>query len=290
VLARPALAVKIDNAPGARRNHSGLGVADIVFEEIVEGSITRFAAVFHSQGSEVVGPIRSGRTQDVDMLASFRRPLFAWSGGNPGVTRVIAESTMIDLNAQRNGRGYYRGSGSIPHNLYNNTEVLWAQTPPDHPGTPPQQFHYVRPEGEFVGTPVAGVDVTMRGIDVEWDWDAETGRFLRRQEGGAHVDVQHGPIGATNVMVLGVEYRPSQVDARSPEAQTLGSGPLWVFSAGQVIHGTWERPTDTEPFTLFDEARNTIELRPGNTWIELAENLPSEDPENPGVQLEIKFA
>jgi hypothetical protein len=224
------------------------------------------------------------------MLASFRRPLFAWSGGNAGVTRAIAESTMVDLNAQRNGKGYYRGSGGVPHNLYNNTEVLWAQTPPDHPGTPPQQFHYVRPEGGFVGTPVAGVDVTMRGIDVEWRWDAETGRFLRRQEGGAHVDVQHGPIGATNVMVLGVEYRPSQVDARSPEAQTLGSGPLWVFSAGQVIHGTWERPTDTEPFTLFDEARNTIELLPGNTWIELAENLPSEDPDNPGVQLEIEFA
>ena len=126
--------MKIDNATGARRNHSGLAVADIVFEEIVEGSITRFAAVFHSQGSDVVGPIRSGRSQDVDLLTSFVEPLFAWSGGNAGVTRLIAESPLTDLNAVRGGKGYYRGSGTQPHNLYNSTDALWAQTPEGHPG------------------------------------------------------------------------------------------------------------------------------------------------------------
>ncbi len=84
---RPALAVKIDNNARARPNHSGLGVADIVFEEIVEVG-TRFAAVFHTEGSDPVGPIRSGREQDVNLLSSLNEPLFAWSGGNPGVTRL----------------------------------------------------------------------------------------------------------------------------------------------------------------------------------------------------------
>ncbi len=99
--ARAALAVKIDNNDrNARQNHSGLAVADIVFEEIVEGD-TRFAAVFHTEGSDPVGPIRSGREQDVDILSSLNEPLFAWSGGNPGVTRLIADSFLTDLNAQR---------------------------------------------------------------------------------------------------------------------------------------------------------------------------------------------
>jgi hypothetical protein len=288
-IGRPALVVKIDNAPAARRHHSGLAVADIVFEEIVEGSITRFAAVFQSQGSDIVGPIRSGRSQDVDMLSSLRNPLFAWSGGNPGVTRLIAESTFVDLNPQRGGKGYYRGAGNVPHNLYNSTDALWAQTPPDHPGSPPQQFHYLRPGQEFPGTPVTGVDVTLRGIDVEWDWDAQQQRFLRSQEGSPHMDAQHGRIGATNVVVLGVEYQRSSIDARSPEAQTLGTGPLWVFSDGEVTYGTWHRITPDEPFTLFDEAKNTIELEPGNTWVELAERFPTDDPANPGVQVDIQL-
>ncbi|MCB0965650.1 MAG: DUF3048 domain-containing protein, partial [Ilumatobacter sp.] len=270
-IARPALAVKIDNSSPARRNHSGLAVADLVYEEIVEGSITRFAAVFHSRGSDVVGPIRSGRSQDVDMLTSLRQPLFAWSGGNPGVERLIAESTLVDLNWQEGGRGYYRGAGSIPHNLYNDTDTLWAQTPPDHPGAPPEQFAYLRPGTEFVGTPVIGFDLQMRGIDVEWAWDAETGRFLRSQEGSAHVDARHGRIGAHNVVVAGVEYRPSTIDARSPEAQTIGYGPLWVFSDGEVITGTWIREGADQPWQFLDEAGATIGLRPGNTWVELAE-------------------
>lgn len=285
---RPALAVKIDNAGPARRNHSGLAVADIVYEEIVEANITRFAAVFHSTGSDVVGPIRSGRSQDVDMLTSLREPLFAWSGGNPGVTRLIAESTLVDLNAVRGGQGYYRGPGELPHDLYSSTDRLWQQTPEGHPGAPPQQFEYVRPSDSFRGDPTAGLRLALRSIDVAWDWDAEQGRFLRSQEGRPHLDAVHGPIGATNVVVLVVEYLPSQIDARSPEAQTISEGgPVWVFSQGQVRAGRWIRLAPTDPFTLVTADGEPILLTPGNTWVELAEGIPSADPANPAVELEI---
>lgn len=285
---RPALAVKIDNAGPSRRNHSGLAVADIVFEEIVEANITRFAAVFHSQGSDPVGPIRSGRSQDVDLLTALRQPLFAWSGGNPGVTRLIAESTFVDLNAVRAGEGYYRGPGVRPHDLYNSTDRLWQQTPEGHPGAPPQQFEYVRPGNAFEGAPTTGLELAMRGIDVEWTWDADAGSFLRSQEGRAHVDAVHGRIAATNVVVLVVEYRPSQIDARSPEAQTISEGgPLWVFSDGQVQQGRWIRLTPTDPFTFETDDGEPIMLTPGNTWVELAEAIPSGDPADPDVELEI---
>ena len=130
----------------------------------------------------------------------------------------------------------------------------------------------------------------MRGIDVEWAWDAETGRFLRSQEGSAHVDARHGRIGAHNVVVAGVEYRPSTIDARSPEAQTIGYGPLWVFSDGEVITGTWIREGADQPWQFLDEAGATVGLRPGNTWVELAERKPTGDPTNPGIELEIALA
>jgi hypothetical protein len=288
-IARPALAVKIDNAPAARSNHRGLAVADLVFEEIVEGSITRFAAVFHSRDSETVGPIRSGRSQDVDMLSPLVEPLFAWSGGNPGVERLIADSTLTDLNWQRGGRGYYRGPGSIPHNLYNDTQTLWSQTPDDHPGAPPpQQFQYLAPGDEFDGEPVAGVEFPMRGIDVEWTWDADQERFLRSQEGAPHNDVLYGRIGAENVLVLGTWYRPSAIDARSPEAQTLSQGaPLWVFSDGQVQEGQWIRTDPLQPYQLVGADGEPILLTPGVTWVELAEGLFSGEPENPIVEVNV---
>ncbi len=286
IVDRAALVVKIDNAPGARPNHSGLAVADIVFEEIVEAQITRFAAIFHTQGSDPVGPIRSGRSQDVDLLTSFNEPLFAWSGGNPGVTQLIADSSLTDLNATRTP-GYYRGPGSAPHNLYSNTDTLWALTPEDHPGPPDQQYEYFRPEDSFDGRrPATGIDLDLRSIDVQWDWNEELGKYERSQEGAPHMDKTHGRIAATNVVVMVAEYLPSQVDARSPEAQTVGSGPVYVFSDGQLIKGRWRRESGLVPIELV-LGGEPIELAPGNTWIELAEAIPTDDIANPDVAMTI---
>lgn len=290
---RPALAVKINNHPAARRNHSGLGAADIVFEELVEGTITRFAAVFHSQGSDPVGPIRSGRSQDVDLLTSFREPLFAWSGGNPGVTRLIADSTLTDLNPFRNREAsgaYYRGPGSAPHNFYSSTDRLWALTPEDHPGPPPQQYRYLDSDEEFEGEAVTSFDLDIGSIDITWDWDAEQGVWLRSQEGSPHDDVVHGRIDAENVIVMITEYRPSQIDARSPEAQTIGNGPIYVFSEGQVIEGRWQRDFNGFAIEWVDDDGEIVELTPGPTWIELAPAVPTLDVANPTTDIDITYA
>ena len=273
LITRPALVVKIDNNDaGARRNHSGLGVADIVYEEIVEGD-TRFAAVFQSQDSDPVGPIRSGREQDVAMLSAYNAPLFAWSGGNPGVTRLIADSLLTDLNPSTGGRGaYYRGPGAKPHNYYSSTEALYALTPPDQPGPPPQQFTYVEPGASFTGEPVVDVDLRLRYKDVRWEWDAGAAGFARYQSGSRHVDAVTGDIFATNVIVMVAEYGSSSIDNRSPEAMTLGSGPVYVFSNGQVVTGRWERDSVIAPLHLVDDDGEPIALTPGNTWIEVADN------------------
>lgn len=268
----PAVIVKIDNNDAnARQNHSGLAVADIVFEEIVEGD-TRFAAVFHTEGSDPVGPIRSGREQDVNLLSSFNEPLLAWSGGNPGVTRLIAASFLTDLNAQRNSGSYFRGPGRSPHDLYSTTDRLYELTPEDHPGAPAQQFTYVLPDEEFSGAPATAVDLSLDGKRVRWEWDGAVGGFARFQSGSRHVDAVHGDIFATNVIVMAVDYIPSSIDSNAPDAQTLGSGPIFVFSNGQVQTGRWERELAVAPIRLVDANGEPIQLTPGNTWIELADN------------------
>lgn len=290
VTARPALVVKIDNATGARRNHTGLARADLVFEEIVEGSITRFAAVFHTQDADPVGPIRSGRSQDVDLLTGLRNPLFAWSGGNPGVTRLIAESTFVDLNWQHTPNTYARGAGSTPHNLYSSTERLWTHIPFGHPGAPPQQFEYLDEGTSFTGDPIVGADVQMRGIDVAWDWAESVGQFVRSQEGAPHNDQTYGRIHATNVVMMVVEYQPSQIDARSPEAQTIGNGPVYVISEGKAVEGRWTREANDQPIRLVDTDGEALRLNPGITWVELVEAIPTADPAHPGADVSFRYA
>jgi len=283
IIDRAAMVVKIDNV-NARQNHTGLAVADIVYEEIVEADATRFAAVFHSQGSDPIGPIRSGRTQDVNLFTSYNMPLFVWSGGNGGVTFQINQSPLINMSPSK-ADGYYRGPGSAPHNLYNNTDVLWAQTPEDQPGAPGPQFSYLEEGEQFEGEATAGVNLKVGHVNVDWDWNAETGKFDRSQGGSLHKDKTHGQIAATNVVVMGVQYKPSLVDRRSPEAQTIGEGPAYVFSDGQVIQGTWFREYSLFPIEFRDADGEWIPLSPGNTWVELAREVPTFVPEETAVAM-----
>ena len=270
VLQRPALVAKIDNNAAAVANHSGLAVADIVFEEVVEGRTTRFAAVFHSQSSDPIGPIRSGRTQDINLFTSFNQPLFVWSGGNPGVTRLINESFLVNMGPN-NASGYFRGPGRAPHNYYNTTDNIWSQIPDGHPGPPPQQFQYLEAGVEFDGETIAGVKVREGSENIEWSWNSEFSKFDRSQRGRPHDDKTFGRIRATNVVVLGVEYAPSPADRRSPEAQTVGEGPAYFFSGGRFIQGTWKRDVAIYPIEYLGPDGEAIELASGNTWVELAD-------------------
>ena len=268
---RPALVVKIDNHPQARPQ-SGLNEADLVYEENVE-NLTRFAAVFQSNGADPVGPIRSGRTQDVDLLGSLNKPIFAWSGGNARVSAAINASDLVPVNETRAGKAMFRSNGhgrSAPHNLYGDVSALYTFAAADA-GPPPQQFQY-----RHVGTDVAGaradaVKVSMDNAQVLWKWDVGSGTYLRLTDGKPHIDALTGlQVATSNVIVLYVDYRPSPADGRSPEAQTEGYGVAWVLSGGMYIQGSWTRTDRLQPFTLLDAAGKAILLTPGHTFVELA--------------------
>jgi len=283
VLERPAMVVKIDNHPQARPQW-GLNQADIVFEENVE-MLTRFAAVFHSQGSDPVGPIRSGRMQDIDLLGSLNHPLFVWSGGNAQVTTAIRKSWLVDLShSVANEAGGYRreSSRNAPHNLLAETTKLWSLAPVDAKAPLPQ-FEY-RADTEAVTTnskPTGAVKISMDGVKVMWEWNPDLLIFARSQDDKPHVDMQDVRINAQNVVVMSVVYLKS---GSSPVAKSIGSGEVWIYTAGVLVQGTWERTNPENPFIFKDIKGEVIKLTPGRTWVEVirqksAANLaPGVDP------------
>ena len=268
---RPALVVKLDNVECARRTQTGLNQADIVFEEIVEGRLTRFAAVFHSQESDPIGPIRSGRSQDVDMLGGLNRPLFAWSGGNAGTNALIAESDLVDLSAQRGGAGYFRTrSCGSPHNLFNNTSALFAQAPPEA-GRPTPLFDYLEPGEVPAGDDATKIELMVGAIPVGWEWNSDFGVYLRSQDGRAHTLGDGSPVSTNTVVVLANQYGVSSYNRVSPEAQSVGEGDAAVFTGGKAMLGHWSRPDRTSPIILTTPEGTPIEITPGRTFVEMAD-------------------
>ena len=265
IAGRPALVVKIDNAGGARPQ-SGFNEADLVFEEIVNDSLTRFAMVFQSGDSDPVGPIRSGRLQDVALFTALDHPLFAWSGGNATVTTEINNSELVNIGPSRAAVYYRAKDRKIPHNLYSNTAELYTQTPPFAPPAK-QQFAYREPGAPAAGTPSAGVAVKLDSIDVQWDWNAADGLYYRTMEGRRHMDRNSGQVSTVNIVVLAMEYDPGI--SGSPDAQTLGTGEAFVFTGGNYIHGSWSRDDIHNPFALIADDGKVIPLHPGRTFIEL---------------------
>lgn len=269
--ARVALVVKIDAHPEARPQ-KGLNLADIVYEENVE-QYTRFAAVFQTNAPDPVGPIRSGREQDVELLGSLNKPIFAWSGGNPGVSAVINASDFVVANVQSNARKaseQYRSTDRrAPHNLYAYGTGLFTLAP-EGAGPPPQQFHYLQSGDNPAGDPSSGVELAMDGLKVRWTFDETSATYLRFQNNKVHNDAALGQVSATNVVVLVVDYVQSTIDKKSPIAQTVGTGEVFAFTGGKVVHGTWTRGDRLNPFTLTGDDGKPILLTPGRTWVELA--------------------
>lgn len=267
---RSALAVKIDNVDSARPQ-TAIDRADLVYEEKVEGNLTRLIAVFHSDLPTVVGPVRSVRTTDIDVLAQFNRPLLAASGANPGVLAVVAGANVVNVNAIEAGGAYYRsGSKRAPHNLFVRTTDLYVAAN-SQGGIPPQIFSYREPAlPPSASVASNGVDVNFGSASIGFRWSASKRGWLRSQNGSAHKVSGGQQLAPKNVVVLEVPYGVSSIDAQSPEAHTVGSGPAWVFTAGQVVAGSWSRSAANQPIALFDGVGAPVALTRGQTFIELA--------------------
>ena len=263
------VAVKIDNDPDARPQ-VGLDATDVVFVEPIEG-LTRLVAIFHSEQTEEVGPVRSGRRIDPALFGAFE-PIFTFSGAaGPNYPTIDAGFPDTVVN-DRNQAGWRReGTRPAPHNLFIPLETIRERFP-DHagPGTEPMfAFDETQPEG---GTDLDGFTVdygrfrTVSG----WTWDAAEDGWVRSQDGTPHSagTADRTPtetVVASNVVVLTVETTGSQVEP----IVVIGEGPAIVHRGGQSFEGTWSKATEADQFSFTTASGEPIPLAPGNTWLEI---------------------
>jgi hypothetical protein len=276
----PALVVKIDNV-GAARPQQGINEADVVFEEMVEGGFTRFAAVFHSTPADPVGPIRSARSTDVALLAPLYHPLFSYSGANRDFQKLIRESSMVDVGVDNFPGKYYRQKGrKAPQNLFSNTSHLHSLASPDAQAPPPL-FSYrgagTRPS-EPGARPISRASAKFffdgkERTNVSYDWDAGTNSWTRIQNNSLHVDSEGRKVAPTNVIFQFVNYKNTgYVDssgAKVPEADVVGAGDAWILSAGYLVPVRWEKRDHNDVTVFRGQDGRYARLLPGRTWVEL---------------------
>ncbi|UFU02494.1 DUF3048 domain-containing protein [Ruania suaedae] len=271
---RPALAIKIENSEAARPQ-TGLQAADVVWEEMVEGGITRFNAVYHSDLPVQVGPVRSVRPMDAAMSAPYGGLLVA-SGGQAPFIGAAREAGLQVLTHDLGHGGFTRSSARFaPHNLYGTPSLFVDQADGAHSDPPPEQLAFAH-RGEDAtavtdGSPAEALTISFPRATPSWDWDGQA--WLRSEDGAPATTEDTGRISAVNVVALRVEVTTtSYVDpsgANVPETIMTGGGEAVVATGGQVLEGTWSKESATDPVVLTTGEGEEILLAPGNTWIEL---------------------
>jgi hypothetical protein len=273
---RPVIAVKIDDTAKGRPQ-LGLESADLVYVEQVEGGATRLLAVFASRQPAVVGPVRSVRNSDPELLAAYGRPALAYSGGAAAPVTRLRGSTVVDAGPQRQGGVYRRlGSRAAPYNLVVNTAALAGRlrgvSGPRDIGLRWSDADPRLARARRVGA----VSVTVGKIRIDFRWDTRSRRWLLLNRDGTVRRTAAGlPISTPNLVVPFSRARidPTDVDVLgtpSVYTSTVGTGRLLVFRDGRVLSGTWARARPAQPTAYLDASRRPLTLRPGGAWVLLA--------------------
>jgi hypothetical protein len=286
--AAPAVVVKIDNIDVARPQ-TGIAQADVVYEEMVEGGLTRLAAVFQSDYPTVVGPVRSGRLTDEFIADDLNQPVYAFSGTNAIFLPILDSQPVTAVNENNEPALFYRaGPKAAPDNLYSNVAAL-AQLSKTKTAPAPL-FSYVASASQFGGPtagPAASISISFPAASISWQYSATDGGWARDQNGTSDVDATGKPIVANNVVVMFISYVNSGTASGEgvaptpiPEGVLTGTGQAWFLSAGKIVHGTWSRTGLTTVATYQTGSGSPVQLTPGKTWIELVPvgNVPTVTP------------
>lgn len=270
---RPALGVKVDNVKGAWPQ-AGLNQADIVFVIPVEGGLSRLLAVYHSTDVPLVGPVRSARPVDSDIMDLFGHSYFAFSGGsktdlapitgNPNITAMWWDVTPSLFTT--------RTDHAVPHQVFASSQTLYAGGQARKPvkTPPPAVFSYSAsaPAGAQKAT---SITASYNAATSGWTWDGK--QYLRTQDGNPDKLMDGSQVSAANVVVLSVSvHNTAAVDAHGspvPVPVMTGTGTAWVFRDGVMEKGVWNRPKASAPMKLVTSSGAVMALAPGRAWIEI---------------------
>ena len=266
----PSLAAKIDNHVEARPQ-VGLERTDIVFEELVEGGLSRYVAIWQSDVPEEIGPVRSIRPMDPDIISAFGG-IVCYSGGQQRFVALMQAAPVFNaIHGQKaTADTFYRTkTKKAPHNVIVKASVIVGQHP-ELPA-PGQQFAFSLDTPSSTafkdGVPASAVNLVFsNATKPSWTFDPAQGKYLRAQLGVPDMDSNGAQLTATNMVALRVGV---EVTFSIPKTQLIASGEAWVSTGGKTVHATWSKGTPTSPIALVDDQGVTVRLAPGNTWIEL---------------------
>jgi Protein of unknown function (DUF3048) N-terminal domain/Protein of unknown function (DUF3048) C-terminal domain len=266
----PVLAVKIDNVVDARPP-TGLTKADIVYVLPVEGGLSRIFAVFSSHFPPVIGPVRSTREDDIELLRQFGRPAFAYSGAQSRLLPVVRRARTVDLYAGTVPAPYFRDLNRvIPHNLYATTSRLLAAA------RGASRAHDI---GFRFGPPPAGgtvrasVSVSYPAASFSFRWSARKARWLVSMDGTPALSTEAGRLGAPTVVIQYTKVRTSRFleeGVPPPYAESTGSGAATVLRGGKAYAAHWSRPLADGGTTFTTTSGKPMTFAVGPVWIVLA--------------------
>jgi hypothetical protein len=264
------LAVKIDNIVNARPQ-TGLTRADIVYVLPVEGGLSRFLAVFSSHYPPVIGPVRSAREDDLELLRQFGRPAFAYSGATATLLPYIQRTARIVNLYSGITRGYYRDTSRIaPYNLYAHTRPLLAQA---------RGASKARDIGFRFGPPPPGgtatrsASVSYPAASFRFTWSAAKGRWLVSMDGAPATTADGGRLSPATVVIQHTTVRTSrflEYGKPPPYAESVGSGTALVLRDGKAWTTHWSRPDANAGTTFTTASGQRMTFTPGQAWVVLA--------------------
>ncbi|WP_435059165.1 DUF3048 domain-containing protein [Streptomyces sp. bgisy060] len=267
----PVLAVKLDNVPAARP-HTGLGAADLVYVEQVEGGVTRLLAVYSSDFPELTGPVRSARESDIALLAGFGRPVLAYSGAQSALNPLLRAAPLDLVTETTTPRAFLRSPDrSAPHNLYLRPARALAAVPQAQEARDIGFRFGPAPPG---GRPVETSTVRYPAARYAFTWSAADRAWRVAMDGREARATDTGPLTPETVVVQRVAVRPSRFHDRlgsvSPYSETVGTGTALVLRDGRAHEARWSRPSAASGTTFTTPSGAPLPFAPGQTWIVLA--------------------
>ena len=280
----PILVVKIDDTKAARPQ-AGLEDADLVYIEQVEAGLTRLAAVFSSKIPAVIGPVRSARISDIEILEQFGRVAFAYSGAQKKLLPVIAAANLENLGAQRQSREIYANDPlrNAPTAMMLQAQTLMQKVKEQQlPVAISKSVGWSFSESVDTGTAIVSAKVTWPANSYDAIWSATEKRWLLSNSRVPNLAASGIHLGASTFVIQIVSITPSEYGDKfggvTPFTATVGSGRGYILRDGKYISALWDRSTSDAGTTWRTTQGKEISFAPGQIWIALTDKEPEFTP------------
>ncbi len=283
---RLPLAVMVDNLAIGARPQVNLDQADIVFEAVAEGGITRFLAVYWRGDPGAIEPVRSARVYYLDWAAELDAIYVHWGGarsnGPADVPSAISRLGLREMDAFYLGHPFFERdpNRAAPHNGIVNSSALWERAAASGWSGPPaiESWAFKEDDPTRADADAAVSDTVDLGFggpfssdySVRWTYNSRTNSYLRTMGGEPHKDGASGErIRAQNVAVMVTDVWSAGDGTAHLLYRTTGEGQAVVFQDGVAIEGSWRKPAANERTRFYDAAGEEIAFNRGQTWIEV---------------------